>query len=180
MTRWFILICWTPLLLAQGDEIRTLLAKSEAMWNRGDLAGFTAYYEDAPTTTFIGREVVRGGTQAILERYQRRYPNRDAMGVLSFSEIEVRELAPGLALASGKYDLKRTSGRRRGCVGTVYAGGAKDAGWVENHPRSFVLSCYHNAHVSIRRLGAYLYDTDIRCRSPHKEMARTWRLLRRW
>lgn len=109
MTRWFILICWTPLLFAQGEEIRTLLAKSEAMWNRGDLAGFASYYEDAPTTTFIGREVVRGGTQAILERYRRRYPNREAMGTLSFSEIEVRELAPGLALASGKYDLARTA-----------------------------------------------------------------------
>jgi|SRR5260370_913623 uncharacterized protein (TIGR02246 family) len=109
MLRWLILICWTPLLFAQGEEIRTLLAKSEAMWNRGDLAGFTSYYEDAPTTTFIGREVVRGGTKAILERYQRRYPNREAMGTLSFSEIEVRDLAPGVALASGKYDLARTA-----------------------------------------------------------------------
>jgi len=79
------------------------------MWNHGDLAGFASYYEDAPTTTFIGREVVRGGTQAILERYQRRYPNRETMGTLSFSEIEVRELAPGLALATGKYDLARTA-----------------------------------------------------------------------
>src|SRR5579872_192825 len=109
MRRWLISICCTSLLLAQGDEIRTLLARSEAMWNHGDLAGFASYYEDAPTTTFIGREVVRGGTQAILERYQRRYPNRETMGTLSFSEIEVRELAPGLALATGKYDLARTA-----------------------------------------------------------------------
>ncbi len=108
MLRWLVLICWTPLLFAQGEEIRAMLAKSQAMWNRGDLAAFVTDYEDAPETTFIGREVVRGGTKAILDRYRRRYPNREAMGTLTFSEIETRPLAPGLVLTTGKYDLKRT------------------------------------------------------------------------
>ena len=62
------------LLFAQSDEIRVMLKKSEAAWNRGDLAAFSSDYEDAPETTFIGREVVRGGTKAILDRYRRRYP----------------------------------------------------------------------------------------------------------
>ena len=109
MLRWLIPIFWTPLLFAQGDEIRAILANSEAMWNRGDLVAFVSYYEDAPETTFVGREVVRGGRKAILERYRQRYPNRDAMGTLTFSEIETRALAPGLVLAIGKYSLKRTS-----------------------------------------------------------------------
>ncbi len=108
MLRLLVLICWTPLLFAQTEEIRAMLAKSQAMWNRGDLEAFVTDYEDAPETTFIGREVVRGGTKAILDRYRRRYPNRDAMGTLTFSEIETRPLAPGLILATGKYDLKRT------------------------------------------------------------------------
>ena len=85
-----------------------MLAKSQAMWNRGDLEAFVTDYEDAPETTFIGSEVVRGGTKAILDRYRRRYPNRDAMGMLTFSEIDTRPLAPGLVLATGKYSLKRT------------------------------------------------------------------------
>jgi uncharacterized protein (TIGR02246 family) len=109
MLRWLIPIFWTPLLLAQGDEIRMILANSEAMWNRGDLVAFVSYYEDDPETTFVGREVVRGGRKAILERYRQRYPNRDAMGTLTFSEIAVRPLAPDLALTTGKYDLKRTA-----------------------------------------------------------------------
>jgi uncharacterized protein (TIGR02246 family) len=109
MLRWIVLICWTPLLFAQTEEIHAMLAKSQAMWNRGDLEAFVTDYEDAPETTFIGQEVVRGGTKAILDRYRRRYPNRDAMGTLTFSEIETRPLAPGLILATGKYDLKRTA-----------------------------------------------------------------------
>jgi uncharacterized protein (TIGR02246 family) len=109
MYRWLILLCSTPLLFAQGDEIRAMLNNSQAAWNRGDLLAFASDYEDSPETTFIGSEVVRGGTKAILERYRKRYPSRDAMGALTFSEIEVRTLAPGLALATGKYALKRTS-----------------------------------------------------------------------
>lgn len=103
-----LLSCWGALLFGQGDEIRAMLAKSQAMWNRGDLEAFVTDYEDAPETTFIGSEVVRGGTKAILDRYRRRYPNRDAMGMLTFSEIDTRPLAPGLVLATGKYSLKRT------------------------------------------------------------------------
>jgi uncharacterized protein (TIGR02246 family) len=109
MLRWLFLFCWTPLLFAQTDEIRALLKNSQEAWNRGDLTAFASAYEDSPDTTFIGREVTRGGTQAILDRYRRTYPNRDAMGTLGFSEIDVRILAPGVALATGKFELKRTT-----------------------------------------------------------------------
>jgi uncharacterized protein (TIGR02246 family) len=109
MLRWLVLICCTPLLFAQNAEIRTILKDSEIAWNRGDLVAFAAYYEDSPDTTFIGREVVRGGTKAILDRYRRAYPTPEAMGTLTFSEIEVRPLADGLALATGKFALKRTA-----------------------------------------------------------------------
>jgi uncharacterized protein (TIGR02246 family) len=109
MFRWLFLLCWTPLLFAQADEVRTLLKNSEEAWNRGDLSAFASAYEDSPDTTFIGREVTRGGIQAILDRYRRTYPTREAMGNLSFSEIEIRTLAPGVALATGKYELKRAA-----------------------------------------------------------------------
>ena len=109
MIRWFVLIFFAPLLLSQTDEIRALLQTSAAAWNRGDLPAFASDYEDSPQTTFIGSEVVRGGTQAILERYRKRYPSREAMGTLTFSEIDVRPLATGVALATGKFQLKRTA-----------------------------------------------------------------------
>ena len=109
MLRWLVLLCWTPFLFAQNAEIRTILKDSETAWNRGDLATFASYYEDSPETTFMGKEVVRGGTQAILDRYRKAYPTREAMGTLTFSEIEVRPLAQGVALVTGKFALKRTA-----------------------------------------------------------------------
>lgn len=98
-----------PLVFAQGDEIRAMLKNSEAAWNRGDLATFASDYEDAPTTTFVGRELTRGGVDAILARYKKGYPTPEALGTLTFSEIEVRPLGEGYALALGRFALKRTA-----------------------------------------------------------------------
>jgi uncharacterized protein (TIGR02246 family) len=99
-----------PLLFGQGDAIRKMMTDSAEAWNRGDLPAFASYYEDSPETTFMGKTIVRGGTKAILERYQKSYPTRDAMGTLTFSEMEVRPLAKGVALVTGRFDLKRTTG----------------------------------------------------------------------
>lgn len=107
MIRLIALLAVAPLLYGQGDDIREMLARSEAAWNRGDLAAFAADYEDAPTTTFVGREVTRGGVQAILARYQRGYPTPEARGKLTYSEIEVRQLGDGYALALGRFSLRR-------------------------------------------------------------------------
>jgi len=92
-----------------ADEIRAMLKSSEAAWNRGDLAAFATDYEDAPTTTFVGRELTRGDNAAILARYQRSYPTDEARGQLTFSEIEARPLGSGYALALGRFALKRTA-----------------------------------------------------------------------
>src|ERR1700683_203566 len=112
MVRWLILLscflCCFPL-FAQNAEVQTILKDTEAAWNRGDLATVASYYEDSKETTFIGKQVTRGGTQAILERYQRSYPTPEARGTLTFSEIEIRSLADGVALAIGKFSLKRTA-----------------------------------------------------------------------
>jgi uncharacterized protein (TIGR02246 family) len=108
MLRLLVVLCFAPLLAAQTADIEKVMRDSETAWNRGDLAAFASYYDDSPETTFMGREVVRGGTQAILDRYRRSYPTREAMGTLTFSEIVVRPLADGVALVTGKFSLKRT------------------------------------------------------------------------
>lgn len=108
MLRWLLLLASVPLLFAQNDAIQKLMTDSEAAWNRGDLPAFASYYEDSPETTFMGREVVRGGQAAILQRYRKTYPTREAMGILTFSEIVIRPLADGVALVTGKFALQRT------------------------------------------------------------------------
>jgi uncharacterized protein (TIGR02246 family) len=108
MLRYLLPLLCAPLLFAQGDEVRKLLKDSQDAWNRGDLVTFSAYYDDSPDTTFIGREVTHGGPKEVLARYRRSYSTPEKMGTLTFSEIEVRPLGDGYALAHGKFALKRT------------------------------------------------------------------------
>jgi uncharacterized protein (TIGR02246 family) len=109
MVRCLLVLCCAPLLFGQSRDVEKLLMDSEAAWNRGDLTAFSSYYEDSPQTTFIGREVTRGGIKAIEERYRRGYSHREKMGTLKFSEIEVRPLGNGYALAFGRFALTRTA-----------------------------------------------------------------------
>src|SRR3974377_1451577 len=98
MLRSTLILCCAPLLFGQAAAVEQVLKDSQAEWNRGDLTAFASHYEDSPETTFIGREGVHGGVEAILARYRRAYPTREAMGILTFSEIAVRPLADGIAL----------------------------------------------------------------------------------
>lgn len=107
--RYVLLLLCAPLLFGQTDEIQAMMKKSEAAWNRGDLAAFATDYEDSAETTFIGRDITHGGTQAILARYKKGYPTPEAMGTLTYSEIAVRLLGKGYALANGRFALKRTA-----------------------------------------------------------------------
>src|SRR5438874_12655999 len=109
MLRWWFLICCSSLLFAQSSDPKALLIESAAAWNRGDLPAYVSYYQDSPDTTFIGNDVTRGGVKAILERYQKGYPTPEKMGQLTFSEVDVRPLADGVALMTGKFSLKRTA-----------------------------------------------------------------------
>jgi len=110
MLRLIILIVGgSGVLFAQSDDVRAVLQQSQDAWNHGDLKAFASFYEDAPETTFVGKDVVRGGVTAILERYRRAYPTREAMGKLDFSNVVVRNLAPDVALVIGEFRLQRTA-----------------------------------------------------------------------
>jgi len=140
MLRCLLLLSCASLVFAQTGAIRKILDDSADAWNRGDLKTFASYYEDSPETTFMGKTIVRGGTQAILDRYRKGYPNRDAMGTLRFSEIEVRPLADGIALVTGRFDLKRTTaggGDTWGRYTLIVRRTAKDWKIIHDHSSSY-------------------------------------------
>ena len=91
---------------ADAAAIRAELARQADAWNRGDLDAYLAGYERAPTTTMVGRTLYRG-FDAIAARYRADYAGRARMGQLRFSELEVRPLGAGFALAFGRWALAR-------------------------------------------------------------------------
>ena len=94
----------------QSDDVAailTLLNDQTAAWNRGDIEGFMNGYWNSNQTEFVSSDGVSRGWQALLERYRRSYPDRKAMGHLTFSDLEIRVECPTAAYALGKYHLQR-------------------------------------------------------------------------
>lgn len=90
----------------QLDVTKVVLAQ-EAAWNRGDLDGYLSKFKDARDTEAVLNGPVRG-LGNIRTAYHTNFPNAETMGKLEQSEVEVRELGPDFALATGRYQLLRS------------------------------------------------------------------------
>ena len=96
---------------ATRDEtaIRGVLDAQVAAWNRGDVATFMQGYRNSPETTFVGKTVAHGYAN-ILERYRKAYSDKDKMGQLSFTDLEVHPLDAHFAAVTGRFHLVRSAG----------------------------------------------------------------------
>jgi ketosteroid isomerase-like protein len=100
-------------------DIRALLDRQVAAWNRGDLEGFMQTYWKSPRTAYLGSEGIERGWQSVLKRYRRRYPGRQKMGKVSFSELEIHMLSADSAFILGHWRLERTGGNLGGVFSLV-------------------------------------------------------------
>lgn len=103
-----------------ADAIRAVLTAQQAAWNRGDLPAFVAGYWNSPELTFSGTAGITRGYSGVLERYQKAYPDKAAMGELEFSGLEIRSLGPDAALVLGHWHLKRSRGDAGGVFSLVF------------------------------------------------------------
>ena len=92
---------------ADQDAIRAVLSAQQSAWNRGDVDAFLEGYWHSPELTFSGSNGIARGLDAVLLRYKKSYPDRAAMGQLTFSDLEFRFLGPDAALVLGRWHLKR-------------------------------------------------------------------------
>lgn len=107
----------TAICLAQSNDetkIRELLAHQTESWNRGDLEGFMKTYWKSDSLMFIGKSGVTYGWINTLNNYKRGYPDKTAMGKLSFDIISVKNLSPKYYQVVGKWHLERTIGNLSG------------------------------------------------------------------
>jgi uncharacterized protein (TIGR02246 family) len=93
---------------ATEKAVQALFDKQAADWNRGDLDTFATCYKNSPEILFVGAKKVSRGYAEMLARYHAQYPTREAMGTLTFSDVEVQPLDARFATATGKFHLKRT------------------------------------------------------------------------
>jgi uncharacterized protein (TIGR02246 family) len=105
---WMLVAVLAGTAAGSEQEVRALLERQEADWNRGDVEAFMTGYEKSEATTFTGGGNLVRGFQSVLQRYRKNYPDKSRMGQLTFSEIEVRMLGTDAALVLGRFRLERT------------------------------------------------------------------------
>ncbi len=92
----------------EDANVRAVLTKQAADWNRGDLDAFATGYKNSPDILFIGA-TVRRGYEGMITSYRKGYPNKAAMGTLTFSDVEVHPLDAHFATVIGKFHLERSA-----------------------------------------------------------------------
>ena len=92
---------------ADQKDIRAVLDAQVIAWNKADLPGFMKGYWNSKELTFVSGKDMTRGWQETLDRYKRRYQAEGKeMGKLTFSEVEMKIVAPGVALVTGKWALE--------------------------------------------------------------------------
>ena len=112
---------------AARGQIEQVLGEQAAAWNRGDIDAFMEGYAKIPALRFASGGDVTYGWQETLDRYKRRYPDRAAMGTLTFSGLDVTVCAPDAALVFGRWRLKTDAGEPNGLFTLFFR--KTDAGW---------------------------------------------------
>src|SRR5262245_4644780 len=95
-------------------EVRAVLDRQVAEWNAGNLAGFMETYARSNNTRFASGGDLSLGWQTVYDRYRRKYGDKETMGKLTLSDMDIQMLGPDSALAFGRWHLRRASGDASG------------------------------------------------------------------
>jgi ketosteroid isomerase-like protein len=103
-----------------AEQIRAVIRAQQEAWNRGDIDGFMNGYargsrqSGSDSTTFVSEDTVTRGWQTVRDRYKKKYSDREKMGTLTFSDLEITPLGKDAAIALGRWKLKRAKDEPRG------------------------------------------------------------------
>jgi len=111
--------------------IRAVLEGQQAAWNAGDVDAFMEGYWRSENLRFASGGTVTRGWAETLHRYQVRYPDRAAMGVLSFDDLDIVLTAPDAGVVFGHWSLAREADAPGGLFTLIFR--KIDGVWVVVH-----------------------------------------------
>jgi uncharacterized protein (TIGR02246 family) len=96
------------------EQVKQVLEQQRLAWNRGDLEAYMKGYWNNEALLFVGKNGPRYGWRQTLENYRTSYPDKEAMGILTFDIREVRLIADDHAFVLGAWHLKRAKDEPEG------------------------------------------------------------------
>lgn len=94
-------------MIPDEKQVRDVLTAQTVAWNGGNVDEFMKGYAHTDSIMFIGSKGVTYGWDSTLAHYKKTYPDKTAMGILSFDLIKVKRLSPDYFFVVGKYTLIR-------------------------------------------------------------------------
>ena len=98
----------TPKQKAVLASIKQAMQEQEDCWNRGDVRCFMKHYWESDSLRFIGKSGLTHGWQQTLDNYLKSYPDKEAMGKLTFNNLVVEFTDKNTVLVIGKWKLARS------------------------------------------------------------------------
>ena len=88
-------------------EVTQLLNRQAEAWNNGDLHQFMMGYHASDKLQFLGSAGLTEGWDEVLQRYIEKYPDKAAMGVLTFDLQRITPRTNDICTVIGTYHLDR-------------------------------------------------------------------------
>jgi ketosteroid isomerase-like protein len=98
----------------ERQVILNVLAQQRTDWNNGNLEAYMQGYWKSDSLLFVGKSGLTYGWQQTLDNYKKGYPNKAAMGLLTFGIKKVEFLAKDKAFVLGSWNVSREKDELKG------------------------------------------------------------------
>lgn len=105
---------------ADEEAIMNVFNAEQIGWNNGNLDEFMEGFWNSDSLQFMSARGINHGWQQTLDGYRKRYPDREAMGTLSYKILQMTRLAPNVYVVMGEYHLVRSIGNLDGTFTSIF------------------------------------------------------------
>lgn len=89
------------------ESISSILQIQSDAWNKGDVDGFMKYYWNNPELSFVSKRGVSKGWQDVYDNYKKGYPDKKAMGFLTFGSLVLEKMNSKTYMVTGSWYLEK-------------------------------------------------------------------------